>query len=319
MAEGYAPAVAAPPESGGAFLADALAGLTAPRKSLPPKYFYDAEGSRLFEAICATPEYYPTRTETALLEAAKPAISALIPDGAALVEFGSGSSRKTRLVLEAAPQLSAYVPIDISESALLEAAAGIRRLHPGLEVAPVAADFTAPVAPPQALQGRRMVGFFPGSTIGNFVPAEARRFLARAREWLGPSALFLVGVDLVKPQAVLEAAYDDAQGVTAAFNLNLLVRANRELGADFDLSGFAHRALWNPGEGRVEMHLVSRRAQSVRLAGRRIDFAAGETIHTENAYKYAVEGFAALAAEAGWRVQASWIAADPAFAVIALA
>ena len=207
-------------------------------------------------------------------------LAALIPDGAALVEFGSGSSRKTRLVLEAAPQLSAYVPIDISESALLEAAAGIRRLHPGLEVAPVAADFTAPVAPPQALQGRRMVGFFPGSTIGNFVPAEARRFLARAREWLGPSPLFLVGVDLVKPQAVLEAAYDDAQGVTAAFNLNLLVRANRELGADFDLSGFAHRALWNPGEGRVEMHLVSRRAQSVRLAGRRIDFAAGEARNT---------------------------------------
>jgi dimethylhistidine N-methyltransferase len=315
MPEGCA---VAPAEAAEGFLADALHGLTAAPKSLPPKYFYDAEGSRLFEAICATPEYYPTRTETALLAAIAPELAALIPPGAALVEFGSGSSRKTRLVLDAAPQLAAYVPIDISESALQAGAAEVRRLYPALEVAPLAADFTRVFETPPAWRGRPAVGFFPGSTIGNFAPDEARRFLASARRRLGPGARFVVGVDLVKPKATLEAAYDDAAGVTAAFYLNVLARATRELGADFDLSGFAHRALWNAVESRIEMHLVSRRAQAVRLAGRRIDFDAGETIHTENAYKFTPEGFAALATDAGWEILAWWTSPDPAFAVVAL-
>jgi dimethylhistidine N-methyltransferase len=300
------------------FEGDVVAGLSLPQKTLSPKYFYDAEGSRLFEAICELPEYYPTRTEIGLLRAAAGEISGLIPDRAALVEFGSGASVKTRILLDAAPQLSAYVPVDISPDALAAAAHAVRADYPGLAVVPLAEDFTTAIELPAAVAGRPVVGFFPGSTIGNFAPDEARAFLVQARRLLGAGARFLVGVDLVKPEAELAAAYDDALGVTAAFNKNLLARMNRELGADFDLDRFAHRARWNARESRVEMHLESLGEQTVQVAGRRFHFAAGETLHTENSYKFTVDGVAALAAAAGWRLERRWASAHPAFAVLLL-
>ncbi len=304
-------------EEGSAFEVDVTAGLSRPKKSIPPKHFYDAEGSRLFEAICDLPEYYPTRTEIALLRAAAPEMARAIPPGAALVEFGSGASVKTRLLLDAAPQLGAYVPIDISPS--LDAyAQALRTDYSDLTVAPLRQDFTCALDLPAEVQGRPVVGFFPGSTIGNFAPAEARGFLLGARRLLGEGAAFFVGIDLVKSQDVLVAAYDDAAGVTAAFNRNLLVRINRELGGDFDLAGFRHLALWNATESRIEMHLESRRPQEVTAAGQTFHFAAGETIHTENAYKFTLEGFGRLAQEAGWWLEREWASAHPAFAVVLL-
>ena len=297
---------------------DVVAGLSLTQKSLSPKYFYDAEGSRLFEAICDLAEYYPTRTEIGLLRGAAAEIAATIPTGAALVEFGSGASVKTRILLDAAPQLGAYVPIDISRDALDDAARAIRRDYPELAVASLAEDFTTALSLPPEVAGRPVVGFFPGSTLGNFAPAEAREFLVRARRLLGEGASFLIGVDLVKPEATLVAAYDDALGVTAAFNKNLLVRINRELGADFDLEAFAHRARWNAQESRIEMHLESLRDQWVEVAGRRFHFAAGETLHTENSYKFTVEGVSRLAEAAGWRLERRWTSAHPAFAVVLL-
>jgi dimethylhistidine N-methyltransferase len=301
------------------FLEDALAGLTADRKVLPAKYFYDAEGSRLFEAICELPEYYPTRTETALLRRIAPEIAARVMEGAALVEFGSGASTKTRILLDAMPQLAVYVPIDISESALDEASAALRRDYPALTVAPLVDDFTRAFRLPAAARGRPVTGFFPGSTIGNFAPADAETFLRGAHALLGEGAMFVVGVDIAKGADVLVPAYDDAQGVTAAFNKNVLARINRELGGDFDLDAFDHRAVWNADESRMEMHLVSRIDQTAHLAGREIRFEAGETIHTENSYKYAPEAFVELARRAGWKVAARWISDSPSFGVFALA
>jgi dimethylhistidine N-methyltransferase len=300
------------------FRADVLKGLSKPQKAVPPKYFYDAEGSRLFEAITALAEYYPTRTEIGLLKTIAPEIGRMISPGAALVEFGSGASVKTRLLLDAAPQLAVYAPIDISRAALDEAAAAIRRDYPKLTVAPLMDDFTRALQLPPAAHGRPVTGFFPGSTIGNFAPEEARDFLKAARRLLGEGARFLVGIDVVKDEKTLIAAYDDALGVTAAFNKNLLARINRELGGDFDLDAFAHRALWNAQESRIEMHLESRKAQAVRVADRVFRFAKGETIHTENSAKFTVPRFAALAAEAGWRLEESWQSAEPAFAVVSL-
>jgi dimethylhistidine N-methyltransferase len=300
------------------FARDVVAGLSKPQKSIPPKYFYDAEGSRLFEEICDLAEYYPTRTEIALLRDAAPEIAALIPEGAALVEFGSGASVKTRILLDAAPQVGCYAPIDISRAALNAAAEAIGRDYPALHVAPLAEDFTRALTLPDAAAGRPVVGFFPGSTIGNFTPEEALEFLRGARTLLGEGAGFLVGLDLVKPEPVLLAAYDDALGVTAAFNLNLLARMNRDLGGDFDPTAFAHRARWNAAESRIEMHLESLRDQSVQVAGRRFHFAAGETLHTENSHKFTVEGFASLAQAAGWRLERRWVSAHPAFAVVLL-
>ncbi|MDB5435053.1 MAG: hypothetical protein JWR47_1310 [Phenylobacterium sp.] len=300
------------------FEADVLAGLSRPRKTVPPKYFYDAEGSRLFEAITELAEYYPTRTEIALLRRIAPEIAKIISPGAALVEFGSGASLKTRILLDAAPQVGVYAPVDISRAALDEAAAAIRRDYPKLTVAPLLEDFTRALTLPPAAQGRPVTGFFPGSTIGNFTPEEALAFLAGARTLLGQGARFLVGIDLVKSPDVLVAAYDDALGVTAAFNKNLLARINRELGADFDLDAFAHRAIWNAGESRIEMHLESREDQQVRVAGRSFRFAKGETLHTENSCKFTVQGFADLAQKAGWTLETSWLNEEPAFAVVSL-
>jgi dimethylhistidine N-methyltransferase len=301
-----------------AFLDDVLTGLSGPVKSLPAKYFYDAEGSRLFEEICELPEYYLTRTEIALLTRVAPEIARYIPTGAALVEPGSGASLKTRLVLDAAPQLAAYVPIDISESALSQASAALTRDYPALSVIPVAADFTRPLTLPAAVRALPLVGFFPGSTIGNFTPDEAAALLSQARTMLGPNAAFLVGADLVKPVETLLRAYDDAQGVTAAFNLNLLYRINRDLEADFNPYAFKHRALWNARESRIEMHLISLCNQTVSIAGEILAFAEGETIHTENSYKFTEAMFAEIASRAGWRVETSWVSDQQPFAMFLL-
>jgi dimethylhistidine N-methyltransferase len=287
------------------FARDVIAGLSASPKWLWAKYFYDDRGSELFEQITALPEYYPTRTELGILETRAAEIARFIPPGAALIEFGSGSTVKARIVLRAAP-VAAYVPVDISAGFLNSEAAQLARDLPHLRTLPVAADFTKPFQLPTAIRSRPRVGFFPGSTIGNFEPAQATEFLRHAGRLLGTGAHFVVGVDLVKDEAVLNAAYDDGAGVTAAFNLNLLRRINRELGADFDLDRFRHRAFFNAARHRIEMHLESRVAQNVQLCDRVIAFAAGETIHTESSYKYTVDSFQALAAEAGWSPAAVW-------------
>jgi dimethylhistidine N-methyltransferase len=304
------------PENG--FLNEVIAGLSASPKTLPAKYFYDAEGSRLFEAICELPEYYLTRTETALLREIAPEIAARIPTGAALVEFGSGASTKTRIVLDAAPQIAVYAPVDISPNALDEAAASLRADYPALTIAPLVEDFTKAIDLPEGARGHTPVGFFPGSTIGNFAPDEAEALLRQARELLGEGSLFIVGADVAKDPAVLIPAYDDAMGVTAAFNRNVLVHINRELGGTFDPSAFAHKAVWNADESRIEMHLESTRDQIVMVGDHGFRFVAGETIHTENSYKYPAEAFEAIARRAGWTVAQRWVSEDPAFAVYAL-
>jgi dimethylhistidine N-methyltransferase len=301
-----------------AFAADAVAGLTAMPKRLQPKYFYDVAGSELFERITTLPEYYPTRCELGILRDHAVDIAALIPQGAALIEFGSGASVKTRIVLGAAKGLAAYVPVDISADFLERQAVELRKEYPGVAMLPVAADFSTPFELPIAIKGMPRVGFFPGSTIGNFEPHEACTFMRQAGETLGPGALFIVGVDLVKDLRVLQKAYNDKQRVTAKFNLNLLTRINRELGANFDISAFEHHAFYNREKSRIEMHLASMKRQKVRLCGETIDFRAGETIHTENSYKYSVESFGAMARGSGWRPIEVWTDADKCFSVHAL-
>jgi dimethylhistidine N-methyltransferase len=314
------PAVARrqPAERDEAFARDVITGLSARPKRLPPKYFYDATGARLFEEITALPEYYPTRSELAILRAHAPAMARLLPSETALIEFGSGSTRKVRLLLNAAPTVAAYVPVDISAQWLAEEAARLRRDYPELAVLPVAADFTQAFRLSPAIAGLPRAGFFPGSTIGNFEPHQATAFLHHAARILGEDALLIVGIDLVKDVATLTAAYNDAAGVTAAFNLNLLARINRELGADFDLSAFSHQAFYNRERARIEMHLVSRRDQRVKVGGRVIQFRECETIHTENSYKYTAESFGALARRAGWTSVAAWTDTDGYFSVQAL-
>ncbi|MFC0241497.1 L-histidine N(alpha)-methyltransferase [Rhodopseudomonas telluris] len=299
------------------FATDVLDGLSRPQKSLPPKYFYDDRGSELFVAITKLPEYYPTRTELGILRARAGEIGALIPPDAAIVEFGAGATTKIRLLL-AAHQVAAYVPVDISGDFIAAQAEELCADFPELAVYPVAADFTAPFALPDAVRARPKVGFFPGSTIGNFEPQEAAHLLGTFRDILGRGARLIVGVDLEKDEKLLVPAYDDAAGVTAQFNLNLLARINRELGGDIDLRAFAHRAIYNRDQHRIEMHLVSRRDQTVRILGERFAFTAGETIHTENSYKYSLPRFRTLAEQAGWTLQQSWTDADGLFSVHAL-
>jgi dimethylhistidine N-methyltransferase len=300
------------------FLQDVLRGLSTPRKTLPSKYFYDAEGSRLFEAICEQPEYYLTRTETALLAGIAHELAGFVSDGAALVEFGSGASAKTRLILDASPQIELYVPIDISHAAISQAAEAIKADYRSLTVMPLVEDFTGAFRLPPAVRSRPIVGFFSGSTIGNFQPADAERFLRRVRKLLGDGALLVVGADLVKAPEVLLPAYDDANGVTAAFNRNLLVRINRELGGSLNLDAFDHRAIWNEAESRIEMHLISNRDQTARIGNRTIVFMDGEVIHTENSHKYRPESFEALVARSGWRVKTMWASDGPSFGVFLL-
>jgi dimethylhistidine N-methyltransferase len=300
------------------FAEDVVAGLAAQPKWLLAKYFYDTAGSELFEQITDQPEYYPTRRELNILNEYAGAISKLIPPGAALIEFGAGSTKKARIVIAAAPQLAAYVPVDISGEFLLEEARQLRGDLPKLSVWPVAADFTQAFRLPAFVASRAHVGFFPGSTLGNFEPHDAAAFLRHAGRMLGKGSVLILGVDLVKATEVLNAAYNDAAGITAAFNRNLLRRMNRELDADFDLDTFSHRAFFNPGQSRIEMHLVSARQQSVTVAGRRFTFEAGESIHTESSYKYTLDNFRALAREAGWRPLEAWTDADGYFSVHAL-
>jgi dimethylhistidine N-methyltransferase len=300
------------------FARDVIAGLSAPVKNLSPKYFYDAAGSELFEAITETAEYYPTQAETRLLKNTVAQIAASIPDGAALVEFGSGASEKTRLLLDAAPHLAVYVPIDISATALNKAAIALRQRYPELVVAPQTGDFTRVVTLPREADGHTRVGFFPGSTIGNFTPEQAVDFLHAAHDVLGDEAHFIVGVDLVKDPATLVAAYDDAQGVTARFNKNLLTRINRELNGNFNVEAFEHLAVWNAERACMEMHLVSQVDQVVKVAGHSFSFAAGERLHTENSHKFTVESFTALAAQAGWSVSQQWISEAPQVALFSL-
>lgn len=297
-----------------AFARDLLAAFAATPRSISPKYFYDAEGSRLFDRICELPEYYPTRTELAILERRVGEMAALAGDGAEIVEFGAGSLRKVRLLLQAFAAPARYVPIDISGEHLRDSAAILRGAYAGLDVHPVVADYTQPLALPASRGPGRRIGFFPGSTIGNFAPEEALDFLHRAAELLRGGALVL-GADLVKDPAVLHAAYNDAQGVTAAFNLNLLARANRELGANFALPQFAHYAFYNAPLQRIEMHLVSRVRQEVAFAGERFTLQEGEALHTENSYKFTVDGLRALAERAGFRPGPVWTDPERLFSV----
>ena len=308
-----------PAEAGSSFVRDVIAGLTARPKRLSPKYFYDESGARLFEDITALPEYYLTRCELQILRERAADIARFFPADSALIEFGSGSSKKVRILLAAAPTIAAYVPVDISSEMLIQEAEELRRDHPRLAVLPVVADFTQPFSLPPAAAGMAHTGFFPGSTIGNFEPHEACAFLRHAGRVLGRGAALIIGVDLVKDASILNAAYNDAAGLTAKFNLNLLARINRELDGDFDLASFDHRAFYNRERHRIEMHLVSKKRQKVSVAGRGVEFRAGETIHTENSYKYPLEYFTALARGSGWAPVAAWTDAGANFSIHALA
>jgi dimethylhistidine N-methyltransferase len=288
-----------------AFRADVLAGLAEPQKAVPARWFYDDAGSRLFEEITRLPEYYPTRAETEILRDRAEEFAALIGPGRAVVEFGSGSSLKTPLLLSAiAP--SAYVPLDIAGDFLRAAAADLAAKFPGLPVWPVEADFMRRVELPREVEGLPKLGFFPGSTIGNMVARTATDLLRSMRETLGTGALLLIGMDLVKDTEVLIAAYNDAAGVTARFNLNLLHRINRELGGDIPLDAFAHEARWNDVYARIEMHLVARRAVSFTVSGQSFAMRAGETIHTENSHKFTARTANMLLAAGGWEPRARW-------------
>ncbi len=298
------------------FRADVLNGLAQPRKALAPKYFYDARGSELFEAICDLPEYYPTRTELAMMQAHAPAMAHLLGPHCLLIEYGAGSGRKTRVLIEAlAP--AAYVPIDISRTALQQCAGELAAAYPHVKVAAVCADYSRPMDLPQidGIAQHRRVIYFPGSTIGNLTRADALGFLRRAHALAGAGGVMLVGVDLKKDPARLHAAYNDAQGVTAAFNLNLLARINRELDGDFDLAAFEHHAFYDAAEGRIEMHLRSLREQTVHVAGQAFTFRQFETMHTENSCKYSVEEFQQLAREAHFTPAHCWVDAEQLFSI----
>jgi L-histidine N-alpha-methyltransferase len=292
-----------------------LQGFAREPRSLPCRFFYDARGSALFEEITQLEEYYPTRVETALLEAHGAEIAAQMGRARLLVEFGSGSSRKTSLLLDALHRVETYIPIDVAGESLEEAAEWLAERHDGLAIRPLVADFTTTRVLPVVARRRRKLGFFSGSTIGNLTHAEARAFLANAARLLGKASAFLVGVDLKKDPAILLPAYNDRRGITAAFNLNLLHRINRELAADIDPDRFAHDAVYDEASGRIDMHLVSLGRQTVRVLGQKFSFAAGERIHTENSHKYSVEEFQALAASAGWTPAHAWTDQDQLFSL----
>lgn len=306
-----------------AFATDVLAGLGHTPKSLPSVWLYDQRGSELFEEITGLDEYYQTRTETALLGECAAAIADVIGPDAVVVEFGSGSSRKTPLLLDALVTPRAYVPVDIAGDFLDDAVATLARRCPGIPMLPVRADFTRPFRLPpqlQATQGPQgpRLGFFPGSTIGNFAPAQAAAFLAHVGKMLGPRRRMVVGVDACKDPAVLLPAYDDARGVTAQFDLNVLARINRELDGDLPLDAFRHEARFNAAASRIEMHLVAQRPFQASVLGHRFTFMTGESIHTENSYKYGQTEFRALASSAGWDVERVWFDARARFALYLL-
>jgi L-histidine N-alpha-methyltransferase len=297
-------------------LAGILEGLRKRQKNLSPKYFYDERGSELFDEICDLPEYYPTNTELSIMQQHVGDMAKRIGPQASLIEFGSGSSLKIRILLQHLEQLAAYVPVDISREHLIKAADAISRDFPDIEVLPVAADFTQPfeLPSPQVMPIRNVV-YFPGSTIGNFSPDAAHQLLQVMHHEAGENGALLIGIDLQKDIQVIERAYNDSAGVTARFNLNILRRINREFGANFNLDNFSHRAAYNSEFGRIEMHLISQCKQSVLLAGERVDFIAGEELLTEHSHKYTYESFANLAQCAGFKVDATWTDADQMFAV----
>jgi len=297
------------------FATEVLNGLSRRPRAIPCRFLYDARGSELFERITELEDYYPTRTEIGLLERHAPDIAELAGAGVAIVEFGSGSSRKTEILIAALPALAAYVAIDISAAALSEAATRLRARFPDLEVVTVTGDFNDAMDLPASLAATRKLGFFPGSTIGNLGNDEAISFLSNARERLGPDGALLLGVDLKKPESILVPAYDDSEGVTAAFNLNLLTRINRELGGSFDLTKFAHEAIYNAEAGRVEIYITSREDQEVTVLGQSFAFARGERIHTENSHKYAIEDITAMAEAAGWTHARAWVDDDNLFSL----
>jgi dimethylhistidine N-methyltransferase len=293
---------------------EVLDGLMGMPRRISPKFFYDRRGSELFEAITRTPEYYPTRTELALLERHGGEMAALLGRACLLVELGSGSSRKIRLLLDAL-QPAAYMPVDISRDFLLDAAHELAADYPQIEVHATCADYSQGLELPWCPAALPRAAFFPGSSIGNFEPQQARCLLAHVARALGPGGHLLIGVDLQKDPAIINRAYNDAGGLTAEFNLNLLARINRELGADFNLDGFSHHAFYNSAAGRVEMHLVSLKRQQVHIDGEHIDFYRGDGIHTENSYKYTLEDFHRLAAEAGFAPVKVWTDEDNLFSV----
>jgi L-histidine N-alpha-methyltransferase len=297
------------------FREDVLAGLAAPIPAIPARWLYDRRGSELFEAITRLPSYYPTRTETALLKQVMPDVAARVPPGSAVVEFGAGSAAKTPILLEAV-RPKAYVPVDISGDYLEASAAGVDERFSGIAVHPVVADFARPFELPPAIEALPKLGFFPGSTIGNFVPRSATDLLRHFRELLGTGALLLIGMDRVKPVGALVAAYDDPEGVTAEFNLNLLHRINRELDGDIPVDAFRHEARWNDILSRIEMHLVAIRDVELTVAGRPFVFAEGASIHTENSHKYGRRGARLLLLAGGWTPVAEWSDEAGAFAIV---
>ena len=298
-----------------AFRADVVNGLAEPIPSIPARWLYDRRGSELFDDITRLPSYYPTRTETALLEQIAPEVAALAGTGGAVVEFGAGSQTKTPLLLKAV-RPKAYVPIDISGDYLKDSAAAVDADHAGISVFPVVADFTKEVVLPPDIEGLPRLGFFPGSTIGNFVPRSATDLLRHFRDILGTGAKLLIGMDRIKPIDRLIAAYDDPEGVTAEFNVNLLRRINRELGADIPIDAFTHEARWNDMLSRIEMHLRAVGDVEFTIEGRRFAFREGETIHTENSHKYGPRGARLLLLAGGWTPLKEWLAPNDDFAVI---
>jgi dimethylhistidine N-methyltransferase len=299
----------------GEFAHDLQRALASQPRAISPKYFYDEHGSHLFDLICDLPEYYPTRTEIGILAANAKEIAAQMGPRAEIVEFGAGSLRKVRLLLDAMDRPARYLPIDISGEHLSRSAHALQHDYPRLQVQPVVADYTQRLLLPAALPGSgQRVGFFPGSTIGNFTPDEALHFLHVAAQVLRGGAL-LLGADLVKDPAVLHAAYNDSQGVTAAFNLNVLARANRELGTRFVLDNFAHSAFYNAPQQRIEMHLVSRKRQEIAFGGECYEFEEGETLHTENSCKFTIPGLRALAMRAGFKAGPVWTDRENLFSV----
>jgi len=303
------------PEADPAFRADVLAGLSAPIPAIPARWLYDRRGSELFEAITALPEYYPTRVEMGLLTAHCREVAAIAGADEAVVEFGSGSSAKTPILLEAV-EPSAYVPIDISGEFLRDSAAALQERFPGLAILPVEADFMRPITLPERVRGATKLGFFPGSTIGNMVPRTAVDLLRAMKDTLGSGAWLLIGMDRIKDVEVLLAAYDDAQGITAEFNLNLLHRITAELEADIDVTAWRHRAIWNDARARIEMHLEAVRDTCFTVAGQPFAFAAGATIHTENSHKYGYRDARLLLLAAGWGVVREWTDEEDRFAII---
>ncbi len=288
------------------FALEVISGLEQDNKSIPSRFLYDAKGSVLFEEITDLKEYYPTRTEIDLLKTYSDEIATIAGDEVALIEFGSGSSKKTKYVISALDKIHSYVPIDISSSALDEAKEDLSDCFPNIDINPIHADFTQPFDLPELLTENYHLGFFPGSTIGNFEPHDAIEFLKSAREILGNKSGLVIGVDLQKSPDILIPAYDDAEGITAAFNLNLLSRINRELGGDLNVSAFRHKALYNTQAQRIEMHLESLADQDAQILGQNFSFSKGETIHTENSHKYTTDSFRALAEAAGWKRLKYW-------------